>query len=233
MDFYMILDIIMLAGPLILSFDKKVAFWRSWPIVIPATFMVIIVFGIWDVFKSLSGVWWFSEVYTGTIRWGGMPPGEWFFFFCVPYACIFILSCVRAYFKDHFWKPRRWPWLIVAGVFLIASILTWGRIYTTTVLFSVAFFIALAAIVVPKTLNSRSFWVGMGITYIPFLIFNSILTGLPVVLYDDTQNLAIRVGTIPIEDFFYSFSMLLLGMATYDFLARHIPKITTRIKNEH
>jgi lycopene cyclase domain-containing protein len=33
---------------------------------------------------------------------------------------------------------------------------------------------------------------------------NGILTGNPVLIYDDAENLAIRIGTIPIEDFFYN-----------------------------
>jgi lycopene cyclase domain-containing protein len=51
---------------------------------------------------------------------------------------------------------------------------------------------------------------------VPFLIANGVLTGLPVVLYDDAENLAIRAGSIPLEDFFFSFSMLALAVLVYD-----------------
>jgi lycopene cyclase domain-containing protein len=56
----------------------------------------------------------------------------------------------------------------------------------------------------------------MAVTFIPFIVANGILTGLPVVLYDDRQNLGIRAGTIPIEDFLYSFAMLLLAFSMFD-----------------
>jgi lycopene cyclase domain-containing protein len=45
-----------------------------------------------------------------------------------------------------------------------------------------------------------------------FLFVNSALTGSysenPVVFYNDAENLGIRVGTMPLEDSFYCFSML-------------------------
>jgi lycopene cyclase domain-containing protein len=51
---------------------------------------------------------------------------------------------------------------------------------------------------------------------IPFSIINGILTGSfidqPVVYYNDAENLGIRLGTIPIEDIGYAFSMLLMSL---------------------
>jgi len=46
------------------------------------------------------------------------------------------------------------------------------------------------------------------ISFIPFFIVNYILTSLPVVEYNPEAILGIRVLTIPVEDFFYSFAMI-------------------------
>lgn len=54
------------------------------------------------------------------------------------------------------------------------------------------------------------------ISIIPMLIVNGLLTALPVVIYDNSQNLGIRVGTIPVEDFLYSAIMLLMNVAIYE-----------------
>jgi lycopene cyclase domain-containing protein len=48
---------------------------------------------------------------------------------------------------------------------------------------------------------------------VPFTIVNGVLTGFgisgEIVWYNDSQNLGIRLSTIPIEDFAYAFSMIL------------------------
>lgn len=52
------------------------------------------------------------------------------------------------------------------------------------------------------------FWISYVIVAIPFFICNGILTAKPVVLYNNDENLAIRMYTIPVEDLMYNFIML-------------------------
>lgn len=60
------------------------------------------------------------------------------------------------------------------------------------------------------------------VIYIPFFIVNSWLTGSytpePVVLYNDLENLGIRIGTIPLEDSFYCFSLLYGSIILFEYL---------------
>ena len=70
--------------------------------------------------------------------------------------------------------------------------------------------------------NSRQFWLAMLLTYVPFLIFNGLLTGIPIVVYNDAENWGIRVYTIPLEDFFYSLSLLGFNILVYLPLRRRL-----------
>ena len=216
MDLYTRIDLLVLALPLALSFDRRVAFWRKWPRVFAAIAAVLAVFAPWDIWKTARGVWGFNPAYAGEWRWLHLPPGEWLFFVYVPYACLFVLECVRAYFRDRPFPFARRPVFIVAGALVLAACGFWRLTYTGTVLLSVAAVLAAMEWIAPATLRSRNFWAAMGLTYLPFLIANGWLTGLPVVWYDEARILGIRLGPIPLEDFFYSFSMLALATLAHD-----------------
>ena len=49
---------------------------------------------------------------------------------------------------------------------------------------------------------------------LPFFTINGVLTALPIVWYNDNENLGIRLGTVPLEDAFYSLLLLLIVFAT-------------------
>lgn len=216
MNFYLMLDLAVLAGPLALSFDKRVAFYKKWPAVFSSISLIILIYGAWDIWKTASGVWSFNPEYAGESRFLLLPLGEWLFFVVVPYACVFILACVRAYVKDATLKLPRALFFAAAAVLAALGVALIGRTYTGVVLIAAALTLAASEALAPQSLRSRNFWLAMALTYAPFLIANGILTGKPVVLYDDTRNLGLRVGTIPVEDFVYSFAMLLLAFVLYD-----------------
>ena len=47
------------------------------------------------------------------------------------------------------------------------------------------------------------------------LVVNGFLTALPVVIYNNNENLNFRIGTIPVEDFAYSAILLVMNIALY------------------
>jgi lycopene cyclase domain-containing protein len=139
----------------------------------------------------------------------------------VPFSCIFIYEVVRAYFKERTVAIPRWIWFAAAAVLVVLAVIFRSQVYTLTVLLSVALFFALAASMRPGLLGSRHFWLAVLLTYVPFLIFNGLLTAVPIVIYNNAENWGIRVYTIPLEDFFYSFSLLGFNFLVFRLLDRN------------
>jgi lycopene cyclase domain-containing protein len=58
------------------------------------------------------------------------------------------------------------------------------------------------------------------IALLPMAYVNGILTSKPVLIYNDAQNLGIRIGTIPLEDFFYNMVYMLWMITIYEMLKK-------------
>jgi lycopene cyclase domain-containing protein len=79
---YIFLNLIILTGPLVMSFEKQIRFVSKWRHAFPAILIVAIPYLIWDA--SVTGRhWWFNERYTLDFRLAGLPLEEWLFFFTV------------------------------------------------------------------------------------------------------------------------------------------------------
>jgi lycopene cyclase domain-containing protein len=87
---YLWLDLFTLLGPLALSFDKKVAFYKNWKALFIGTIAMMLVFIPWDIIFTIEEIWAFNDAYLCGIRIFHLPLEEWLFFIVVPYACIFI-----------------------------------------------------------------------------------------------------------------------------------------------
>lgn len=55
------------------------------------------------------------------------------------------------------------------------------------------------------------------ILLIAMLIFDSYLTSLPIVMYNNKSILGIKIGTIPVEDFGYLVAVILLVPALFEY----------------
>ncbi len=215
MSLYVLLDLLILAAPLALSFDRRVRYVRLWPQALMSSLLILTVYGVWDAWMASRGDWAFNPGYAGHARWFWLPPGEYLFFLAVPFSCLFIYEVVRAYLPE---KQRRvhpaW-WLPPITVLLGLAVLFRQQNYTSTVLISVAVFLVYAAVLLPELLGSRHFWLALLASYLPFLVFNGLLTALPVVLYNPRAIWGARVYSIPLEDFLFSFSMLGFSVLSY------------------
>lgn len=214
-------------GPLLLSFDKKVGFYKKWKYLFPAMLLPALFFLIWDELKTRAGVWSFNQEYITGIKFSTLPLEEVLFFFIVPYCCVFIYECIVCYFPSV--KQKRWGramLMIMGALFLIAAVFTYGKAYTFyTSLFN-ALFITMLFVFQKwfKGFNATAFLISYLVVVIPFLVVNGLLTGIPVVLYNDAENLGIRIFSflpwpmnhIPVEDIFYGMLLILMNVAFFE-----------------
>ena len=100
MSLYLLLMIFSFGSCLVLSFDRKVAFYKSIRFLLPAIVVVAIPFLIWDQIFTDRGVWGFNEDYLQGSYIGKLPIEEILFFFFIPYCCLFIYEVLIAYFPN-------------------------------------------------------------------------------------------------------------------------------------
>ena len=208
-----------LAGPLALSFDKKVAFYKSWKYVLPAMILPAIFYIAWDIFFTAKQVWSFNDDYITGIHLVNLPIEEVLFFLVVPYCCLFIYACIRAYFpqlKSN--ETTRRIWWVLGLSLVFAGLAFYNRYYSSWTFLFCGFFLLIMALLQRQfqTFNQGAFLVSYLIILVPFLLVNGLLTSIPVVLYNDAENLGLRIYTIPFEDVFYGMLLVLMNVTIYE-----------------
>jgi lycopene cyclase domain-containing protein len=215
MPLYLIINIASISIPLLFSFDKRVHFYRFWKVLFPALLISMVLFISWDVIFTAEGIWGFNEQYHSHIKLLGLPLEEFLFFITVPYASIFSIYVLRSYFPNFrlsAFQARIVSMVLIVALLAIAAF-NIRKAYTSLNFLVAALLIGWVWMKNPEIL--RGFYLHFLVILIPFGIVNGILTGSfiegEVVWYNDLENLGIRLGTIPVEDVFYGFSLILLN----------------------
>jgi lycopene cyclase domain-containing protein len=214
---YLLINILTILFPVALSFDKRVAFRKSWKFIWPGMGITGLLFLVWDVLFTIKGVWSFNPDYVLGITIFQLPIEEVLFFLTVPFACIFIYACVSYYIK---WQLSDFVVGIISNAIIVYSILNvllnYQKLYTLVTFGLLAVVLIIAEYVIRRRWLQR-FYVTYVIALIPFYIINGVLTSIPIVLYNNAQNLGTRVGTIPLEDHFYCMALLLMNIGFYEY----------------
>ncbi len=201
-----------------LSFDRKVAYWRTWRYLGPAIALTGTLFLVWDIWFTEMGVWGFNPDYLTGLSLFGLPLGEWLFFLTVPYACVFIYACVKAYLpQDPLKQVAPWVFRILMVALPILGILFRDQIYTSVTFIGLGILLAINLYVIRADYLGH-FLLAYLIALIPFALVNGVLTALPVVWYNDLENFGIRLGTIPLEDTMYNLWLMLMNVNIYEWL---------------
>ncbi len=216
MSLYFFLNIASFIIPFLYSFENRMKYIKRWKAVFSAIIITAVFFIIWDIFFTKIGVWSFNPRYHSGVEFFDLPIEEWLFFICIPYASLFIhfafhYFCPNVSLTDKTVKIIYW---ILILVLLPVLFLNFDKWYTAVNYSILILLLTYTVFKVPHILNT--FFITFLIILIPFAIVNGILTGSfidePVVMYNNSENLGIRLGTIPIEDVGYAFSMLLMSL---------------------
>ncbi len=213
---YLLLNLGSLSVPFIYSFHPKLKFYNHWKSLGIGILISMLVFIPWDVFFTQHGVWGFNPNYFLGIKLVNLPIEEWLFFICIPYACVFTHYALLHYFPNLELSSgitKLISYALMLG-FLIISIYNYNKWYTFAN-FSLATILTLI-VVIKKPELLQSYLITFLVMLIPFFIVNGILTGSfienEVVWYNHSENLNMRLFTIPIEDTVYAFTLILLNL---------------------
>lgn len=217
---YLLINFLTVLFPVILSFDKRVRFYQSWKYIFPGLFISGLLFLFWDYLFTIYGVWSFNPDYIRGIYFLNLPIEEILFFVTVPFACIFIYECLNYYIKRDLLASVS-VYITYALILLctVLLVLYYDKVYSL-ITFGLLLVILLLAQFVFKLKFLSRFYLAYLVSLIPFYIVNGLLTSIPVVMYNNEENMAFRVGTIPFEDHFYSMAMLLLNIMFFEYFRK-------------
>lgn len=94
--------------------------------------------------------------------------------------------------------------------------------YTLLVIISSIVVIILDFALKTKILAGKIFYIFWSIALVLMLIVNGYLTYRPIVIYNDGMNLGVRLFSIPVEDFLFGFSLILLNLIIWEYTGKRI-----------
>lgn len=174
--------------------------------------LVSVPFVLLDSISHSRGWWTYSPSYITGVHFLGLPLEEIAFFFVVPFACLYVYHALAVLRPDAGgqwslgWALR---WVVLGAAVVLAVIEPRERTLFDLVLFLTIGFMMLRRPFSRIEVTWLMIVVGL------FLIVNTVLTALPIVIYDITYGSRLRIGTIPFEDALYNFSLLLLCLAVW------------------
>ncbi len=212
---YLLIDLCSFVMPFLFSFHPRIQFNQHFRPVFLSLIFVAVPFIGWDIYFTHLGVWGFNPKYLTGIYFFNLPIEEVLFFFMIPFSCLFTQFCIQKLWLKNFqisFAPK--ILYLLSGILFFIAIKNYHNYYTSwAMIFDVVILIVFAFFAAKY---STLFLISYLILQIPFFIVNGILTGTgiesEVVWYNNNENLGLRVLTIPVEDFFYGMSFILLNL---------------------
>ena len=213
---YLFFNFIVLIGPVTSQFNSEIRRVSQWRLKLRTNSIVMGPFVIWDALVTGSH-WSFNEAYTLDFRLLGLPIEEWLFFITVPFGCLLVWETLPHAKLSTLLKPLRYLRTVLyaalpIGVWVFSS----GKQYTGLVLCCFGLVGCVDTLLKTDLILQPKTYLYLAIVAVLILVFNGYLTARPVVLYGEIFQSGYRILTIPIEDFGYGFTLVLLNAMFYE-----------------
>ena len=221
---YLLFNIIVVSGPIFFGSLRRFYFMDRWREAVLSSLFVAVPYLIWDALVT-DRHWMFNQEYVLGITLFRLPLEEWLFFLTVPFACLFTWEMILKVVPDSSTRAGD----IIRKIFLLMPVMGIivfinGEQYSGLVLLFLSLAVLLDKVLNTNLVNRRSFYLYIILIIGFILIFNGYLTWRPVVLYDESFQLGIRIFTIPVEDFGYGISLLFLCTVIFEKIKMYLKK---------
>ena len=186
---YLFLMVVTIAGPIALSFDKKVAFYKNYRPFLISAGITSLIYIIWDILFTRNNIWKFNDTFILKYKLFNLPIEEYVFFIVVPYASLFIYECIKNYFPT-LKTGGTLTWKIILVFSFLMLLFNISKLYTI-ITFGLLGLIILFAFIwntkIFQTISNHLFaaWV---VSLAPMSYVNGVLTSKPSLIYNDTEN---------------------------------------------
>ncbi len=221
---YLLINFFAILIPFIVSFDRRNYFYSKWKYLFPSIAITGTLFILWDMLYTSMGIWGFNPRYLTGIYIVNLPLEEILFFITIPFACVFTYDSLNYLIKkDLFGRFSSIISFVLVAVLITVAVMNLSKLYTSVTFFLTAAFILFHEVVLKSPYMGRFYFAYM-VLLVPFFIINGLLTGTfieeQVVWYDNTQNLSIRILTIPVEDSVYGLLLILMNVTLFEYFRK-------------
>jgi lycopene cyclase domain-containing protein len=204
---YAAFNVFVFAGPFLGTLVWLRSFWIQWRQLMLAWLTVSMTWIVLDILSVARGWWGYNQAYFFGPKLGGLPLEEVAFFFTVPFACLVVYWVMQRHVRGGIRRGSAHMMVAAVSVVLIGIVV--GNIQHERTVFDCL--LALAVMAFAWRLGhvySRLFWYWNGVVFICCLLFDAILTAPPIIIYAEPVMSGWRLGSVPIEDVIYNFSLL-------------------------
>ena len=221
---YLLLNLGSISVPFLYSFHPRLQLHKRFLWIFISILLTMVIFIPWDVIFTIHEIWGFNDTYFLGAKFLSLPIEEWLFFICIPFACVFTHYALLLYFPNlKLSKPVTKAISVgLITLLFVLAVVNYDKWYTV-----INFSLAIPLTFIVYNYNTKllqHFFLTFLVMLIPFFIVNGILTGSfitdQVVWYDNTENLGIRMGTIPVEDSIYAYTMILCNLVLTEFFVK-------------